>query len=877
MNALPCDPLELARTLFEESPDALFLFDPVSEKVIDVNPSAERFIGASRPRLVGAPVFDLFQTENAGDPLRLRDSFRGRDGFLLRHQQEGVWIPVALTFTRLAARPLPLGLLRARDLRAERDARQQARESQLRFETFMNAIPMLGFIVDGNGRLIYVNHALLNKFDRPADYFLGKTAAELYPPEVARQLQEHNRQALAEMKTMERRETVPTPDGVMREWWTARFPFRDAHGHVVLGCLVLDLTERKQIEEALHRSEERYRQLWERNLAGIVRASLAGRILDCNDSFARLFGYGSREEMFSRSTKELYFDLGVREEFVARLRQQQVLTNYEMQMRRADGSAIWVLETVNLLVEDGEEILEGTLIDISDRKRVEEALRASEANYRTLISHLDQGIFLKDRTLRYVTVNPIFCAAVGKSEDELRGKTINELFPESALTEESRASEERVLREGRAIETENSIKIAGKTRNVRISRTPVKDEAGAVVGVLGICWDVTEQRTLESQLRHVQKMDAIGQLAGGIAHDFNNLLTIMLGNLSFVLTHEQDWRAHLELLRNAEKAGLRAAELTQTLLGFSHRAALATVPFNLNQAIDEVVRLTRSTLPANIELEVNAHPQLWLVQADAGNLNQVLTNLTLNARDALPDGGKINYQTSHFVPDVAYLTSHVEAAPGEYVRLRVHDTGQGIPVELRQRIFEPFFTTKEKGKGTGLGLAIVFSIVKQHNGWIVCTSEPGRGTAFDVFLPRCQSVALAPETPPAPSEPLTRDVILLVDDEPMIRHLGKTILKKAGFQVLVAENGAAALDILAANPEEIALIILDAVMPRLSGRDTLRELSLVAPGVIVIFSSGYSTEQMALNEFPQVRGFLPKPYRAEQLIEKVSEILGASR
>ncbi|MBI3821234.1 MAG: PAS domain S-box protein [Planctomycetes bacterium] len=735
MNALPCDPGELARALFDQSAEALFLFDPGTEEVLDVNPAAERLAGVNRAQLLHRKISELVRADGgtrteAGSGLRC---------YLFCGLGDDAGFPVHASFTRLAATPTAVGLVRVRDLRRGHDAHQQLR----------------------------------------------------------------------------------------------------------------------QTEDDLRRSEERYRQLWQRNLAGIVRASLDGRILDCNDAFARLFGYTSREEMFTRSTTELYFDLGVRQEFLERLRERQMLTNYEMQMRRADGTAIWVIENVSLLVEEGEEILEGTLIDISERKRIEEALRGSEANYRTLINHLDQAIFLKDRDLRYVTVNPVFCAGVGMSEEQLRGKTIGELFPDNALTEKSRAIELQVLREGRAIETEDVVKIAGEPRSVRISRTPVKDEAGAVVGVLGICWDVTGQREMEAQLRHVQKMDALGLLAGGIAHDFNNLLTIMLGNLSCVLTQKQDWQASLELLRNAEKAGLRAAELTHTLLGFSRRAALATTPLNLNTAIDEVVRLTRSTLPASVELDVRGQPQLWLVQADAGHMNQILTNLTLNARDALPGGGRITYETSHFIPDADYLATHVEAQAGEFVRLRVRDNGLGIPAGMQRRIFEPFFTTKEKGKGTGLGLAIVFSIVKQHNGWIDCASEPGRGTTFDIFLPRCLAAPASSDAASIPAETSNREIILLVDDEPMIRQLTRTILTKAGFQVLVAEDGVVALEVLDAHADRIALIILDAVMPRLSGRDTLRELTRIAPGIGVLFSSGYSTEQMAANEFPQVRGFLP--------------------
>jgi PAS domain S-box-containing protein len=620
-------------------------------------------------------------------------------------------------------------------------------------------------------------------------------------------------------------------------------------------------------------SEERYRMLWQRNVAGVFRSTVReGRLLDCNDAFARMFGHPTREEMFRHSTRELYGDLRIREELIALLRQHGVMINHEMCMRRADGSPIWALENVSLLREDDEEILEGTIIDITERKRAEEALRASEANYRTLINHLDQAIFLKDRDLRYVAVNPIFCESLGLTEEQVHGKTSSELLPEHIL-KQSHLLEQQVLRDARAIQTEDTLTVKGKPRIVRINRTPVKGDDGTVAGVLGIAWDVTDQRAMEAQMRHVQKMEAIGQLAGGIAHDFNNLLTIMLGNLSFILNQANVPHTVVEIVHNAEKAGLRAAELTQTLLAFSRRSPLKTVSFCLHQAVDEVIRLTRATIPPTIALKVQAQPDLWTVQADPGQINQVLTNLTLNARDAMPHGGTITYWTSHFVPDAGYLSSHVEAQPGEFVRLRVEDTGEGIAPEHRQRIFEPFFTTKEKRKGTGLGLAVVFTIVKQHKGWIVCESEPKQGARFDIFLPRCHEPLLATPKPLAVNAAALNEMILLVDDESMVRQLSKTILTKAGYHVLLAEHGEQAIEIFASQKDRIALVILDAIMPRLSGRETLRELTRLKPQIRVLFSSGFSTEQLLLSDFPQVRGFLPKPYRAEQLIEKVRDIL----
>jgi CheY-like chemotaxis protein len=284
------------------------------------------------------------------------------------------------------------------------------------------------------------------------------------------------------------------------------------------------------------------------------------------------------------------------------------------------------------------------------------------------------------------------------------------------------------------------------------------------------------------------------------------------------------------------------------------------------------MRLTRPTLPGNIALEFQPAADLWLVEADPSQLSQVLTNLTLNARDAMPTGGTIRYQASNFEPDAAYLAAHVEAHPGECVRLRVADSGAGIPADVRQRIFEPFFTTKPSGKGSGLGLAIVFSIVKQHRGWIECTSAVGHGTTFDIFLPRSRPVSALPAAVmrDAPS----RGTILVVDDEAMIRQLAGTILANAGYNVLAAEDGQAAVNLYHANHDRIALVILDGVMPRLSGRAVLRELTTRYAQVRVLYSSGFSSEAMSLAEFPQVRGFLPKPYRAEQLLQAVAAIIG---
>jgi len=365
-------------------------------------------------------------------------------------------------------------------------------------------------------------------------------------------------------------------------------------------------------------------------------------------------------------------------------------------------------------------------------------------------------------------------------------------------------------------------------------------------------------------------MEAVGQLAGGVAHDFNNLLTVILGNVSLLRAHRMPEEVENELMSATEKAALRAAELTSKLLGFSRRTTLRLVEINLNACVEETVMILRRTIDPAITIAVDAAPNLWNVQADPSQMNQVLMNLCLNARDAMPKGGRLLIETSNGVLNEEYAGRHAEARPGEFVRLRVEDTGHGMSPEVRQRIFEPFFTTKEAGRGTGLGLAMVYGIIKQHQGWIDCYSEVDRGTQFDIYLPRFQP---AHEAVPGPTLSQTpaggHETILLVDDEPMIRTLGENILQSYGYQVILAEDGAKAVEIYRRDWPRINLVILDLTMPGLAGRDAYEQLVKINPEVRVLFASGYSAEEIAQLPDDRVQGFVRKPYLPEELAQGV--------
>ena len=518
------------------------------------------------------------------------------------------------------------------------------------------------------------------------------------------------------------------------------------------------------------------------------------------------------------------------------------------------------------------------LRDITDRKREEGALRRSEASYRSLILGATYGIFRCNVDGEFLAVNPALVAMLGyESEaDLLAANLVRDVIRDP---EEGVRLLQQYRQRGRVdgIEAQWSRK-DGTPVPVRLSGRAVLDERGALEGCEIIAEDASERWHLEEQLRRAQKMEAVGRLAGGVAHDFNNLLTIVMGYSDLLLERLGATDAMRAYVEEIKKAGERAASLTRQLLAFGRRQVLAPHVLDLNTVVTNVDKMLRRLIGENIELILVSEPELGRVKADPGQIEQVILNLVLNARDAMPQGGHLTLETANVELNEGYARIHTSVLPGRYVMLVVSDSGIGMDAETQAHIFEPFFSTKEKGKGTGLGLATVYGIVKQSGGHIWLYSEPGKGTAFKIYLPTVpQAVSKAVEAAPE-RHSLSREseTILLVEDEEGVRDLAGRILELKGYKVITAANPTVAAQVFERHEGPIHLLLTDVVMPTMSGPQLAEHLALLRPGLMILYMSGYTDNAILphsiLEEGTQ---FLQKPFTPEALAHKVRKILDA--
>ena len=514
---------------------------------------------------------------------------------------------------------------------------------------------------------------------------------------------------------------------------------------------------------------------------------------------------------------------------------------------------------------------------ISNARLYEEA-RGARDFLRSIAEHSPAGIVTTDVRGRITYWSPRSEELLGYRSDEVLGRPVAEL--QRGGREAARALMRRLRVEDRIREHEAEILARdGRWVECRFSLALLRDSAGSEIGTLAILEDTSERKRLEAQLRQAQKMEAVGRLAGGIAHDFNNLLAVIMGHSDLIrsVLKKGDALAHdVEQIRRASE---RAATLTRQLLAFSRRQFLQPQVIDVNTLVGNLATMLRRLIGEDVQLELRLDAEAGRVSADPGQIEQVVMNLAVNARDAMPQGGRLVLETAPASLDQAFVAAHPGSTTGAHVRLSIHDTGCGMSPEVMSHLFEPFFTTKEPGRGTGLGLSTVYGIVKQHRGYIDVTSEPGRGSSFEVYLPRVEArPTLERSGPRERLRPGGRETVLFVEDEVALRDLMHRVLAKGGYTVLAAGDGVEALAIAEAHPGPIDLVVTDVIMPRMSGPDLAVRLRARDPGIRLLYVSGYTADQLrSQTDLGADATLLPKPFTSDGLLRKVREILDRPR
>jgi two-component system, cell cycle sensor histidine kinase and response regulator CckA len=749
--------------------------------------------------------------------------------------------------------------------------------------------PLGTCLVSLEGRFLSVNRALSQMLGYEEAELVGREVAAITFPEDVN---------LTECWL---RDLVNHPIG--RTEFEKRYLHRQ--GHVVCGIVsvqllrgangqprfflshVEDITERKRAEAALRESEERFRIAFDNAPTGMSIIAPNGSYLAVNPRLCRMFGLG-REELLRGTIAVVTHpdDIERSNEWIRKkMRNEACEEDFEKRFIHQDGHVVWGRVRAQWIRDETGALRMAVahILDISERKRAEEALVESERRLREAheVAKLAHWSFdTADRTLSWgEDVERLF-----EIDSEPTAMTLERFA--SLIHPDDRieiASAHRVtVEQGIPYDVVLRLQLPnGRVKFVRVIGRREQNAAGQPRRITGILQDVTslkraeaERAELETQLHRAQKMEAIGHLAGGIAHDFNNLLTAIGGNASLALTDvEPDAPLHT-LLTEITTAVDSAANLTRQLLTFSRQQIISPKVLSLNDVVTHIKNMLRRLLGEDLELVTRLAPELGHVRIDVSQVEQILVNLAVNARDAMPDGGRLTVETRNIELDEDYCLEHGQAMPGHYVMLAVSDNGTGMTRETMLHIFEPFFTTKEQGKGTGLGLAMVYGAVRQNDGLVDVYSELGQGTTFKIYLP-CVDAPAEPIRPNvARSLAPGRETIILVEDEPMVRALAQRVLVRQGYRVHAFSSGDAALADLPRLVDGFDLIVTDVVMPGLNGRVFAERARALRPAAKVIFTSGYTQNVIAYHGVLDAGiEFLPKPYTVAMLVSRVREVL----
>jgi PAS domain S-box-containing protein len=879
--------------------DPVFVKDGQHRFVL-VNDAECALVGHSRADLIGKTDADFFPQEQVGvfwemDDLVLNTGHENVNEELLTDARTGETRTIVTRKTRYVApngNRFVIGVIR--DITEHKRDAQALVQSEAHYRGLVESANDIIWRMDLQGRFTFVNSVVKKLAGYEPEEILGKHFEDFAEPpstEVAAASFERR------LSGKVRREGVPLTlvhrrkDGSVFQGEVLTSPIFDMEDRLLeIQGVTRDITEHKRAEEAVRIALTKYKTLFEVIPIGLTVSDKTGKIVEANQVAETLLGI-SREEHTRRKIDGSEWRI-VRLDgtpmpageyaSVRALKENRLVENVEMGIVKSPDDTTWISVTASPVPLEGYGVIIA-YCDITERKRAEQ----TQARLVAILDATPGFVGFadaKDTRIRYI--NPFGRKMVGLDAQEdvthlkiadVHPEWTNKLFRDEIIP--------TAIRDGVWIGECAFLNRDGREIPVMMVLLAHKSLSGEVERFSTISMDITERKRveaekekLEAQLRQVQKMEAVGQLAGGVAHDFNNLLQVILGYVHILQADLGKDTAHGEVLDAVRQAGERAADLTRQLLAFSRRQIIQPVNLDLNDLIQDVLKMIRRVIGEDMELCYVPGDRLGTIYVDKGQIEQILMNLCVNARDAMPTGGTLTIETENVVIGGAYCREHPWATEGRYVLLSVTDTGHGMDEATRTQVFDPFFTTKAVGQGTGLGLATVYGIVKHHDGLIHVYSEPGKGTAFKVYLPIVERSA--EEVGPKVEEAAVggTETILVAEDEEMVRDLLSNMLQTAGYTVLMACDGEEALRVFEEHADAIDLAILDVMMPKLGGREVMDRIQARCPRVRFLFSSGYSANAIHTNfVIKEKLHLITKPYRRADLLRAIRERLDNAR
>ena len=898
------------RSLLQASSDPLVVYD-MEGKVSYVNPAFSQTFGWSFDELKGKRIdfvpeenwketkesidrmlrgenVQLFETRRLTKGGRLLDIqlstslFLDRDGHpagnivILRDVTESKQAEESLRKTHCelerSVADRTSELVRANEqLKLEIEERKRA-EGELSlqktyFQHLFENSPEASVILDKEDRIVDVNTEFEKLFDYSIEEIKGKYINDLLVGEDLRDEARALTQRTLECQVVTRDTVRRRKDGTLVDVSILGYPITFNGEQVGVYAIYKDITERRRREEALRESEKQYRNLVDNALVGIYKTDLEGNVLYANEALIKMMGFESYEDMKSVGVLARYSNLDERDIFIKTLKRTGKINHFEVDLLTKSGAVKNVILTGVL---EGD-VISGMILDITEGKQaVEERIRLA-----TAVEQAAESVIISDRrgTIHYV--NPAFERLSGYSSEDIVGKNFR-ILKSDRHDEVFYREMWKTIKSGTAWAGRISNRMKdGSLRQFETTISPIRDKSGVIANFVSVNRDVTQEVALEAQLFQAQKMEAVGTLAGGIAHDFNNLLQVIQGYTEVLQNEVGRNKSSFEALQKIHRSSKRGAELTRQLLTFSRKVQSERRPLDLNREVEQVKKLLERTIPKMIEIELYLSECPAVVSADPIQVEQAIMNLAVNAKDAMPEGGKIVIETERVRLDEQFCKTHLGARPGEYVLLSISDTGHGMDREILDHVFEPFYTTKDVGKGTGLGLAMVYGIIKNHEGYILCYSELSTGTTFKIYLPAMEQSGQRQKLDEF--EDLFKggdETILLVDDEEYIRELGVELLTDAGYKVLTATDGEGGLELYREEQENIDLVILDLVIPGMGGKKCYEEILKINPKAKVLIVSGYSANGPGKEAIEAgAKGFVGKPFDVSHLLETIREIL----